>query len=948
MTLKTLVNISTLRKIRGTLLAQKGRTALVIISVFIGVLGVVTLVTASDLLISQLQSDIRREEIPMIQTAVQVATDFEGTLDYDASLETLREQTEASDIEGRANYPFYWRESTEEGGRFRESRIVAFSEPFAEMDMQPARLVEGEYPAAGEQELVIERRMADDYDLGIGDTIEVRILSSVDDQEEQASTQTVQQDGEANLRTEQWTITGVVFQPYSQQPDNTMYAAFEDARYIANSRGFTQFVARYDTFEAAEQASDQFAQTISEQTPYIVIFKFTENPAENSYVQTAQDYTNVLTALAVVAMAVAGFLVVNVINALVVEERQQIGVMKSLGTTRLEVFLIYAGVVLVYGFMGTLPGVILGIPLGYQLAVTIGDFVNTLITGFQISALAVALGIGLGLGVPVLSAAIPVYNGTRVTILEAMTNLGISGGFEVGPIARLLKRIPLPTNVQQSLGSISQKKWRFALTVFALTIATAAFMGVSAVFLRLEGVLDEVLQTFDYQIQVEPTQNQDFERISTLINNNVDSVEAVYPGTAFLVQVDGFVSQTPGSSGLFVLGLETGSDLVDFDLKEGSAWRDNPDREGIVITTSVANQVNKGVGDSLTLRSAGKEITLPIIGVANFPLGSGFMRWQDLSRFAGFTEGAPQPNQYLTTLNAPFQPNNQVTAWGIDRQAAGFLPIERGETITPDAPQDVLISQPLANQGDFAVGDSLTLGSNGQSQEYTVGGIFSIPDQFAQQVEQDIPEDVVVFYWQELAQLENRSEGGQPVPNAILLTTTEDDPSAQEVDEVIDRVNGVLLDNGISASFTNQVEMAQQASEAILSVNVIFNIASVIMAAVGAIGLLTTLSIAVVERQREIGVMRSVGARSRTVVAQFMVEGMLVGVLAWIVAIPLAIGLAYALTELLPISGFITFSYPLYLLGVGLIGVLIIAAISSMWPSVLAARKTVSEILRYQ
>ena len=50
------------------------------------------------------------------------------------------------------------------------------------------------------------------------------------------------------------------------------------------------------------------------------------------------------------------------------------------------------------------------------------------------------------------------------------------------------------------------------------------------------------------------------------------------------------------------------------------------------------------------------------------------------------------------------------------------------------------------------------------------------------------------------------------------------------------------------------------------------------MAAVGAIGLLSTLSMSVFERLREIGVMRSIGASSFTVAGQFLTEGMLVGI----------------------------------------------------------------------
>jgi len=199
-----------------------------------------------------------------------------------------------------------------------------------------------------------------------------------------------------------------------------------------------------------------------------------------------------------------------------------------------------------------------------------------------------------------------------------------------------------------------------------------------------------------------------------------------------------------------------------------------------------------------------------------------------------------------------------------------------------------------------------------------------------------------------LAALEGVSLAGEPIPNAFALVTRDRDLSAREVDRVIEDVNDVLVHNGITSSFTNMVEIADQASNVILSIGIILNMASLVMAAVGAIGLLTTLSISVFERQKEIGVMRSVGAGSGAIILQFLVEGIFVGIISWVIAAPLSVVLAYTLTNLLPFGQFIEFAYPVWMFAAGLVGILIIAIISSIWPSVAASRKTVAEILRYQ
>src|SRR3970040_1049271 len=64
---------------------------------------------------------------------------------------------------------------------------------------------------------------------------------------------------------------------------------------------------------------------------------------------------------------------------------------------------------------------------------------------------------------------------------------------------------------------------------------------------------------------------------------------------------------------------------------------------------------------------------------------------------------------------------------------------------------------------------------------------------------------------------------------------------------------------------------------------------SVVVAVVGGIALMGALSIAVVERTKEIGVLRAIGARSRTILSIFVMEGVLQGVLSWMPAVPIAL-----------------------------------------------------------
>jgi ABC-type antimicrobial peptide transport system permease subunit len=67
-----------------------------------------------------------------------------------------------------------------------------------------------------------------------------------------------------------------------------------------------------------------------------------------------------------------------------------------------------------------------------------------------------------------------------------------------------------------------------------------------------------------------------------------------------------------------------------------------------------------------------------------------------------------------------------------------------------------------------------------------------------------------------------------------------------------------------------------------------------------------------------------------------------------LIAVPIGVALAYGISSLLPFGDIVAFEFPVGLIPVGLVGILVIATLSSIGPSMLAARKTVSEILRYQ
>ncbi|MEL7675250.1 MAG: FtsX-like permease family protein, partial [Chloroflexota bacterium] len=340
---------------------------------------------------------------------------------------------------------------------------------------------------------------------------------------------------------------------------------------------------------------------------------------------------------------------------------------------------------------------------------------------------------------------------------------------------------------------------------------------------------------------------------------------------------------------------------------------------------------------------------LQVVGIAEFPLDQVWMDWRTLARISGYVAGAPRPNEYFTRVSVAGYdgtlPAGQVGVIGFDETVGRFLTFSEGEFVTPGEP-GLIISGGMAETGGYSVGDTLTITTeSGTTEEVPVVGIVTLPPMMQNE---QIPPDFAGMYWQDLAALEGLSLTGKPQPQGYFVTTTLPDPTEDQLDDVIDEVDETMLAQGIPTQFFNFVELVNQISEIFTTIQVILSAVALLIALVGALGLLTTLSMSVFERQKEIGVMRSIGAGSSTVALQFLTEGLVVGVISWLVGLPLA-----ALVELLllNVTGFdetFPFTFPLSAAVIGLVGMLVITTIASLWPSIAASRKTVSDILRYQ
>ena len=113
---------------------------------------------------------------------------------------------------------------------------------------------------------------------------------------------------------------------------------------------------------------------------------------------------------------------------------------------------------------------------------------------------------------------------------------------------------------------------------------------------------------------------------------------------------------------------------------------------------------------------------------------------------------------------------------------------------------------------------------------------------------------------------------------------------------------------------------------------------------VGGIGIMNIMLVSVHERTREIGVRRALGARRRTILAQFMLEASLVAALGGAVGTALGLGVAQLVATVTPLPAAVTPSA----VALGLAFSAAVGLLFGSWPAWRAAHLDPVEALRYE
>ncbi len=577
------------RKVLGDLWSNKTRTILVVLSIAVGVFAVGMIAGSQVMLAHDLKA--ANDAANPISASINTDEPFDDEL-----VQTVRRMPGVDDAEGRSTVIF----QVSAGPNVWKNTQFKVIPDFDDVRIGKIRPVSGAWPPP-EKELLLERSSLAFLNTQVGSTVLVDLPDGT---------------------KRQMRVAGAVYDVnWASQLFGWggAYITSDTARWLGQSGDFTELriTVTGDRQDLAhiKQVVSQVRDKVERSGRTVGFVDIPDPPGKHWADQVLQAIMLIMTVLGVISLLMSGFLVVNTIGAILMQQTRQIGVMKSIGARGRDIVGMYLVMVCIFGVLSLLIAIPLG-ALGARVFVDVfAGLLNFDALGGGVPPYVLALEVAAGLLVPLLAALWPVFAGTRVTVREAISGYGLGKGrYGTGRLDRLMGRIRfLSRPMLLSLRNTFRRRGRLALTLSTLVLGGAMLISVLSVRASLLKTLDDFFLTYNYDIGV--FMERPFRVVS------MESEARQVPGVAGVEswgQTSGrrVLADRTKTPGINITGLPKNTKLFQPKIVAGR-WLLPEDENAVVIAADLLKtEPDLKIGDNLTLDIDGRESSWRIVGIA--------------------------------------------------------------------------------------------------------------------------------------------------------------------------------------------------------------------------------------------------------------------------------------------------------------------------------------------
>jgi len=206
----------------------------------------------------------------------------------------------------------------------------------------------------------------------------------------------------------------------------------------------------------------------------------------------------------------------------------------------------------------------------------------------------------------------------------------------------------------------------------------------------------------------------------------------------------------------------------------------------------------------------------------------------------------------------------------------GGLNVVEGNALQEDSTSVIVLGKTLAANLNATLGEFVainTTASNGLN--FKIIGIFETGMSFIDQTAYIPLEDA--------QNLTNQ----QGLVSSILVKCTDPNLVSDVANLISSQIEGLRV--------VTQTVMVQQASQMLNTMTFFFTSIGAVALTAGSVGVVNTMVMSVVERTREIGTLKAIGARNSTILRIFLTEALQIGLLGGVMGVISGIGASYAL-----------------------------------------------------